>query len=132
LAAVAMGARIIEKHFTLDKRLSDFRDHALSADPRELSELTRRIRLLERSLGTFDKTIQECERAAVPSVRRGIAASRDLKAGHRLSRGDLVWLRPSGAFVPGQEHRLLGKRLRVAVRSLEPFDPKMFAAASPE
>jgi N,N'-diacetyllegionaminate synthase len=52
--AVAAGARIIEKHFTLDKRQSDFRDHQLSADPAEMSELIQRIRAAESLLGSWD------------------------------------------------------------------------------
>ena len=59
LSAVAMGARVIEKHFTLDKNYSDFRDHQLSADPTDLKELVTHIRELEKMLGSGEKTPQQ-------------------------------------------------------------------------
>jgi N,N'-diacetyllegionaminate synthase len=109
--AVALGARIIEKHFTLDKNQSDFRDHKLSADPPELAELVRRVKEARILLGNGAKIPQDCERALEPVVRRSIAARRNLPAGTILTRADLTWLRPAGGLPPGQEHLLLGKRL---------------------
>lgn len=59
--SVALGVRIIEKHFTLDKNFSDFRDHRLSADPKELYQLVERVRNASRLLGEEKKTIQKSE-----------------------------------------------------------------------
>src|SRR5262249_14207229 len=91
-AAVAMGARVIEKHFTLDKTLSDFRDHQLSADPADLAELVRRIRLIEAMHGRPEKRVMDAEQAAVAAVRRGVYAARDLAAGTPLALADLSFL----------------------------------------
>jgi sialic acid synthase SpsE len=111
VAAAASGARIVEKHFTLDKRCSSFRDHQLSADPTEMKDLVRRIRLVETMRGRPGKMVQPCEANFVTTFRRSIAASGDLKAGRELSWGDLSWLRPGDGLAPGQEGRLVGRRL---------------------
>jgi sialic acid synthase SpsE len=112
LLAVAQGARIIEKHFTLDKHYSDFRDHQLSADPAEMGELVRRIREATVLLGTGEKRLQQSEATAEPSIRRAIVAGADLAPGHRLVLADLTWLRPACGLPPGEEGRLVGRRLR--------------------
>ncbi len=117
--AVALGARVIEKHFTLDKRYSDFRDHELSADPPELAELVRRVRLAETLLGTATKEVQPSERPGVVALRRSICALRDLPVGHVVTAEDLTWVRPGGGLRPGEEDVLLGRRLRRAVSAGE-------------
>jgi N,N'-diacetyllegionaminate synthase len=109
--AVAAGARIVEKHFTLDKQTSDFRDHQLSADPTEMSELVVRIRHAELLLGDGEKRIQASEAANRPLIRRSVVASRDLPRGHVLGGDDVAWLRPEGALAPGEERSLFGKPL---------------------
>jgi sialic acid synthase SpsE len=113
--AVALGARLIEKHFTLDKQYSEFRDHRLSADPKELAEIVRRIRLAETLLGATGKQVQPSERPGLVALRRSVAALHDLSDGHLLTAGDLTWVRPGGGLRPGEENRLIGRRLRRAV-----------------
>jgi sialic acid synthase SpsE len=113
--AVALGARIIEKHFTLRHDQSDFRDHQLSADPRQMKELVERVRVAERLLGNADKTVQPSEMASARAIRRSIVAARDLPSGHRLTEPDLTWIRPGGGLRPGQEGLLIGHRLRRAI-----------------
>jgi N,N'-diacetyllegionaminate synthase len=110
--AVAAGARIIEKHFTLDKHQSDFRDHQLSADPAEMTELVRRVREAETLLGSWGKSVQPCEAASQTAIRRSIAAARDLKSGTALAAGDLKWIRPGDGLRPGNEAQLIGRRLK--------------------
>lgn len=110
--AVALGARVVEKHFTLDKSLSDFRDHQLSADPAELAELVARIRRVETLLGSPSKTIQPAERNVATVARRSAAAAKRLGAGHVIEASDIVFLRPGTGIRPGGERELIGKRLR--------------------
>jgi sialic acid synthase SpsE len=117
LAAVALGARIVEKHFTLDQHQSSFRDHQLSADPAEMTLLVRRIRGVERMLGSPAKAIQPSESANRVAIRRSVAAARDLPAGHALAAGDFMWVRPGTGLAPGEEARLIGRRLTRAVPS---------------
>jgi N,N'-diacetyllegionaminate synthase len=109
--SVALGARIIEKHFTISKTQSDFRDHALSADPVEMAELVRRVRCAQELLGTGEKTLQPAEMQAVSSARRSIVARANFPTGHVLTDKDIEWLRPGGGLMPGQESAILGRRL---------------------
>ena len=113
--AVALGARVIEKHFTLDKKYSDFRDHELSADPKEMKEIVERIRLASSMLGKHEKKIQESEKPIINVVRRSIVAGRDMPKGHQVVLDDLTWVRPAGGLSPGEEDMLLGKKLKYAV-----------------
>lgn len=119
--SVALGARLIEKHFTIDKAFSDFRDHQLSADPVELAELVRRVRSAEELLGSGPKRVLPVEEAAFAAVRRGAAAAADLPAGHMLRPDDLLWVRPAAGVRPGEEHRVLGRPLLHAVRRGDPL-----------
>jgi N,N'-diacetyllegionaminate synthase len=114
--AAAVGACIIEKHFTLDKGFSDFRDHQLSADPGEMKELVQRIRMSEIFLGNCSKNIQPCEQNSGMSLRRSIVAAHDMKPGHLIRSEDLTWIRPGGGIAPGNESLLIGKRLKRSVR----------------
>jgi sialic acid synthase SpsE len=113
--AVALGARIIEKHFTLDKHYSDFRDHQLSADPPEMRRLVTEIARAETLLGRPEKRMQACEVPIAKVARRSIAAVADLPAGHVVTPEDLMWIRPSGGLRPGEEGSLVGRRLRHAI-----------------
>jgi sialic acid synthase SpsE len=121
--AAALGARIIEKHFTLDKHYSDFRDHQLSADPAEMTELVRRIGEVGVMLGTGEKIVQAAEAESARLARRSIVASADLPAGHRVRWEDVTWIRPATGLPPGEEARIVGKRLTRAVAFGEPILP---------
>jgi N,N'-diacetyllegionaminate synthase len=124
ILSVALGARVIEKHFTLDKNQSDFHDHKLSADPADLAELVQRVREAETLIGSGGKRVLPCEEAVRERVRRGIAAARDLAPGTVLATADLTWVRPRAGLAPGQEDRLVGKRLTVAVPRGAPILPE--------
>ena len=113
--SVAVGARIVEKHFTLDKMQSSFRDHELSADPPEMRILVQEIRKLESMLGDGSKVLQPCESAMKVDGRRSIAAARDLFIGESISAEDLICLRPGSGFSPGLEEIFLG---RVVLRNV--------------
>lgn len=115
--AVAAGARIIEKHFTLDKAYSDFRDHQLSADPVDMRRLVEAVREVEVMMGSGRKVAQESEAASESAVRRSIAAGREIPAGTTLKLADLTWVRPGTGVPPGQEAALLGAVTRRALRT---------------
>ena len=123
MAAVACGARILEKHFTLRHDLSDFRDHQLSADPAEMTELVERVRQAETLLGAARSDMFEGEAAVAAAARRSIVAAADLPAGHVIQDGDLWWLRPGDGMEPGREHELVGRALTRDVGQGEPLAP---------
>ena len=114
--AASLGARIIEKHFTLDKNHSEFRDHQLSADPGEMTELVRAVRQTETLLGSGEKRPQECEQTAERALRRSITAVRGLASGAVVTWEDITWVRPGGGLPPGKEHLILGRKLAKPVR----------------
>ena len=122
--SVACGARVVEKHFTLDKNLSAFRDHQLSADPAELRTMVDRIRMAEQMLGVEEIVCTECEAANKVPLRRSIVAAADLAEGTVLGREHLDWTRPGGGLAPGMEHVLVGGRLKQALRHGEMVLPE--------
>lgn len=113
LGAIALGARAIEKHFT-DDRSNPGPDHPFSMDPKSWRDMVDRARELERSLGMPVKRVEDNERDTVLIQRRCLRASRALKAGHRLTRGDIDVLRPvtPGAILPAEITRLIGCLVR--------------------
>jgi N,N'-diacetyllegionaminate synthase len=93
LAAVALGAKIIEKHFTIDKNFSNFRDHKLSSDFKEFKKMVLSIRKIEKMLGTEDKKIQFSEKHLIKQIRRSIFATKNIKKGNYLKINELDFLR---------------------------------------
>jgi sialic acid synthase SpsE len=116
LAAVALGARLIEKHFTLEAIESDFRDHELSDTPSAMRGLLEAIAELERMLGSLDKEVGPGEAEIELAIRRSIAAAGDLEAGRQLESSDLIWVRPGSGLRPGEESALVGHTLKVPKR----------------
>lgn len=110
LAAVALGAAVIEKHFTLDRSLPG-PDHRASLEPDELRAMIRAIRNIEASLGDGTKapTADEAEVAAM--ARKSLVAARDLGAGTVLADGDLAARRPGTGLPPGRLDEFLGRML---------------------
>ncbi|WP_119168012.1 N-acetylneuraminate synthase family protein [Algihabitans albus] len=123
--SVALGARVIEKHFTLSKTQSDFRDHQLSAEPQELAELVERVRGAEALLGDGVKRIQEEETPVAAAARRSICAARALTPGQIIGPQDLTWLRPAGGPRPGSEADLLGRGVKQPVPAGTPLTPEL-------
>ncbi len=128
LCAVALGAEIIEKHFTLDKNYSSFRDHALSATPDELELFVRKAREIRSMLGTGEKIPRRCEQDIEPKVRRAICAARDLAEGTVLTLDDLCWTRPTGnGMTPGSEHLVIGGKLCRDIKAGERIIPELLS-----
>jgi len=122
VTAAALGARVIEKHFTFDKTYSDFRDHALSANPAEFAEMVRRIRDVQSMIGEPNKRIQPCEAANALPMRRSIAVRRNVPRGSLIELKDLDWIRPGTGIPPGEEFRVVGKRTNCDLMAGEIID----------
>jgi sialic acid synthase SpsE len=109
--AVGLGARVIEKHFTLDTNFSDFRDHQLSADPEMMQTLVTAVRRAETMIGDGVLGTMPCEEPMLTPVRRSVVAARDLAAGETVSAEDVTWVRPGGGIPPGGEDGVIGRTL---------------------
>ncbi|MEA3403934.1 MAG: N-acetylneuraminate synthase family protein [Armatimonadota bacterium] len=114
-AAVALGAKVIEKHFTLDTTLPGD-DHYLSVDPPLLRRMVDNIRLVEGALGSPEITVLPCEQAARKSARRSVVAAVDIPAGTVLGREHLIMKRPGTGVSPTMLQAMLG---RTAIRDIE-------------
>ena len=119
LAAAALGADVIEVHFTDRREGRTFRDHELSFEPAEFKALVSSVRAIRSSLGKPGKFVQPCEAPIVTAIRKGIVAARDLSSGHRIEREDLMFARPASEFASGEVGAVVGKTLKAAVKSGE-------------
>ena len=113
LGAVAMGARVVEKHFT-DDVTHEGPDHHFSMTPTTWSDMVERTRELEAALGSGDKVIADNEQETVVIQRRGLRFARDMSAGEVIQASDLVALRPAtpGIITPDAVDSVVGKTLR--------------------
>lgn len=114
IAAAALGAGVIEKHFTLDRSLPG-PDHAASLEPGELRQMVTSIRHVEAALGTGIKSPAPCEIANISVARKSIVAARALPAGHPLEAKDLEIKRPGNGLAPKLLPALVGRTLRAAL-----------------
>jgi N-acetylneuraminate synthase len=116
LGAVALGGKVIEKHFT-DDDTRDGPDHSFSMTPVEWREMVERTRELEMALGNGEKVVEENERETLVVQRRCIRAARPLPAGTVIRREDLKILRPAppDAIKPSELDRVVGMRVRLLV-----------------
>ena len=121
VAAVALGACVIEKHFTLDTTLPG-PDHRASLDPRAFAELVTAIRRVEEALGDGRKRPAPCELDNRAHVRKSIVAATDLTAGTRLAAADLAAKRPGAGIAPSAWDRVVGRILTRDVRADEAID----------
>jgi N,N'-diacetyllegionaminate synthase len=115
LAAVALGARIIEKHFTLDKNLPG-PDHKASLEPHEFKQLVKSIRIVEKSLGDGVKRCMPSEENTKEVARKSLVVSQNLKPGDILTRKNLAIKRPGTGIQPKDYNLLLGKTVKREVK----------------
>lgn len=108
IAAVALGARVIEKHFTLDKSMEG-PDHRASLDPAELKQLVQSIRNVEKALGDGIKRCQNSEQDVRKVARKSLVARRKIKAGEQLTLENVTIKRPETGIKPGKLNSLIGK-----------------------
>lgn len=114
LAAVALGACVLEKHLTLDKTLAG-PDHRASATPQELAGLVRGVRTVESALGSGRKEPASSEREVAAVARRSLVAARDIGAGRTITEELIVLKRPGTGLAPAARAQLLGKRAKVDI-----------------
>lgn len=121
VAAVALGAEVIEKHLTLDRALPG-PDHHASLEPKEFAQMVSSIRRVEASLGNGIKRPVPCEVPNIAVARKSVVAAQALAAGHQLTAADLEIKRPGNGLAPKLLPALIGRTLRVSVREEELLD----------
>lgn len=126
MAAVALGAHVIEKHFTLNKNLPG-PDQSSSADPEEFARLVSRIRETETVLGSKEKIPCEAEVRNAPGMRRSIVARKDIAKGTIVTREMLTLKRPGTGLSPWEYDRLIGARAERDIAADEPLSLDLFA-----
>ena len=121
IAAVAMGAQVIEKHFTLDKTLPG-PDHVASLEPQELTAMVKAIRHIERALGSGLKQVSVSERKNIAIARKSIIAARDIKAGETFTEDNLTVKRPGNGISPMRWDEVMGQTARRDFVEDEPIE----------
>ena len=107
-AAVALGAKVIEKHFTLSRKLPG-PDHKSSLEPKELIEMIKNIREIEVSLGKFEKTVSISEKENRKVIRKSLVAFKNINKGDKFSKNNITAKRPAGGICPMKIGKILGK-----------------------
>lgn len=108
IAAAAMGAVVIEKHFTLDKNMPG-PDHKASLEPEELKALVGAIRNVEKALGNGNKEVSPSEKGNVAVARKSIVAKKDIRKGEVFSDKNITTKRPGTGISPMKWHDVIGK-----------------------
>lgn len=111
IAAVAMGATVIEKHFTLDRSLPG-PDHAASLNPEELKAMVEAIRNIELAMGSSVKGVSESEAKNIAVARKSIVVARDIKAGEVFTEENLTVKRPGNGVSPMRWDSVIGQRAK--------------------
>lgn len=125
LGAVCFGAKIIEKHFTLDKTLNG-PDHWFSMDPNDMKNIVNEIRNLECAFGDGRKILPECEISEKQASTRSLHANKDLKSGEKITQNDISMLRPGYGISPFDLPKILGIKLTKNVKKGEVLEWKHF------
>lgn len=115
IAAVALGATVIEKHFTLDRNMPG-PDHMASLEPNELKDMVSAIRNIEQALGDGEKKVSTSEQANIAVARKSIVAAYDIKKGEELTEDNLTVKRPGTGISPMRWEEVVGTK---AVRDFQ-------------
>lgn len=111
IAAVALGAKVIEKHFTLDKSMRG-PDHRASLDPEELRNMVSAIRSIEQALGSSEKRVSDSERPNIEVARKSIVAARQIKCGEIFTEENITVKRPGNGLSPMLWDSVVGQRAK--------------------
>ena len=116
LASIGFAAKVIEKHFTLNKKMKG-PDHAFAIEPKELKIMIEKIRMVEEGMGNGVKGIySDEEKIMAKKARRSIHSSKDLKIGDIIKAEDLVFKRPGFGIEPYLWKKIIGKRVNIKIK----------------
>lgn len=121
IAAVALGATVIEKHFTLDKNMNG-PDHKASLEPQDLRAMVKAIRNIEQALGSGHKVISASERKNIEVARKSIVAACPIRKGDLLTDGNLTVMRPGNGISPMRWEEVIGTYATRNYQEEEPIE----------
>jgi sialic acid synthase SpsE len=110
IAAVALGAAVIEKHFTTDKNLPGW-DHEVSADSEEMKFIVEQSKIVNEALGSFERIVSVAEQNKKTKFRRSIVLTREIKEGEIITEKDITFKRPGTHIRPDEEKYVIGRKL---------------------
>jgi len=116
IAAVALGAVVIEKHVTADRNMSG-PDHKASVGIDEFAQYVKVIRTVEKSLGGREKKFSSAELEIKKAARKSIVAKRDLVPGEIISSSDICYKRPGTGYTPLEKNAVVGQKVKCAIGS---------------
>ena len=126
VAAYMLGARIVEKHFTLNRAMKGT-DHAFSLEPVGLRKMVRDLERTHKAVGNGVKKIYDSEKAPIVKMGKSLVVARDLPGGHTLTAEDIVMKSPGGGIPPYELDKVLG---RVTLKALHEDDFLTFEVLS--
>jgi sialic acid synthase len=130
VAAYTLGARVIEKHFTLNRAMKGT-DHPFSLEPVGLRKMVRDLRRVRVAMGDGIKKVHPSEGASMLKMGKTLVAARDLPAGHALTQQDIAIKSPGGGLPPYELERVVGRTTRCAVRADEFIKFEMLDGLTP-
>lgn len=126
MMAVAYGAKIIEKHFTLNKNFSNFRDHKLSADPKEMLEIVNTVKRLSTMSGFYSKKISKNEKRNLKLTRRSIYAKSQINKGEYITRDKIKIVRSFVSLSPDKLEKVLNKKAKSLIKKGQHISSRNF------
>ena len=121
ILAVAYGAKTIEKHFTIDKNYSNFRDHKLSADSKEMFKLVNSVRRSSAMIGIYTKKISKNEKKNLKSMRRSFYAKVQINKGEKITMDKIKLVRPFNFFSSKKLKNILNKKTKTLIKKSQPI-----------
>ena len=126
ITALNLGAKIIEVHFTDNKKNNSIRDHSLSFDYTDLKNVAEYIKNIRKILGQNNKKPQRCEKKNIKLIRKGLVASKNIKKYEIIKSNHLSFARPATYFNFDQMHKLIGKKIKLNKKKGELFKKNDF------
>ena len=111
IAAVALGATVIEKHFTLDRNMEG-PDHIASLEPNELKDMVKSIRNIEKALGSKKKSLSNSEAKNVAIARKSLVSSKNIQKGEEFNSDNIIAKRPGGGISPKEWDAVIGSKAK--------------------
>jgi sialic acid synthase SpsE len=115
IAAIALGAAVIEKHFTIDKNLPGW-DHEVSANPEEMKFIVEQGQAVRLSLGSFERTVSSSEKKQLSKFRRSMVTTHDMFIGDIIKEEDITYKRPGTNIRPDEEKYVIGRKLNKNIK----------------